>query len=131
MRYLTISLILISITGCRGISTLRDYPEGRGLKSLSHSEEVYLTKSSSSPNCTITKIADVRVSSKTYGGAARVNAELRKLARQKGGNAVIDYNFWIAPNGFSWAAPQCKGTVVFADLTCLKKQTTSVESSNE
>lgn len=131
MRNIGLGLVLVSIIGCRGVSTIHDYPEGRGLKSLSNSEEVYLTKASSAPNCTITKVADVRVSSKTYGGAAQVNAALRKLARKKGGNAVINYNFWIAPNGFSWAAPQCEGTVVAADLSCLKKHTTSVDNSSE
>ncbi|HMO18002.1 MAG TPA: hypothetical protein PKA63_11885 [Oligoflexia bacterium] len=129
MKYFLIIFPVLAIIACRGISTLHDYPEGRGLKSLASSEEVYLTSAKDTGGCKITRIADVRVSSKTYGGASRVNAALRKLARQKGGNAVLDYSFWVAPNGGAWAAPHCKGMVVSADLNCLKMHTEPVPGS--
>lgn len=131
MKLFIVSVILISVISCRGVSTLHVYPEGQGLKQLSKDEAVYLTKSKEAPACNITKIADVRIASKTYGGASRVNEVLRNMAREKGGNAVINYNFWIAPNGGAFAAPHCEGTIVFSDLSCLKMHTVSTDNPVE
>jgi len=128
MKIIFVFVLLFGVIGCRGISTLHVYPEGKNLTPLAPTAEVYLTKSPEAPDCSVTKIAEVRVASKTYGGASRVNRALRDLARKKGGNAVMKYNFWVAPNAGAWAAPHCEGTVVNADLACLKRHTLSVDS---
>lgn len=128
IRIFLLSVFLVSMVGCKGVSTLQTYPEGQGLQPLSGSEEVYLTEAREPLKCKITKIEKLQVASKTYGGASKVNKAISNLARKKGGNAIINYRFWVAPNAGVFAAPHCEGTVVFADLNCLKAATVPVGS---
>ena len=122
LKVLFLSLIPL-FSACSGNSYKTIYPEGAGLSPLPESAEVYITENPTAAKCKIIKVADFKVASKTYSGSAKINKVVRKMARAKGGNAVLSYKFWIAPNGFAWAAPQSEGTIVSADLPCLKKNT--------
>ena len=119
-------LVALAVSGCTtptkdGAYILRSYPLTVPLLPLEEGQEVLLIQTRDTFDCPVTKIADLKIARRTYGGEDAVKKVFRDKARSMRGNAVIGYKFWLAPSGWSWAAPHGEGTVVRADLGCLTK----------
>ena len=125
MRKLIFLAILLSISACSSHQVEMRYRSD--FEPLSVDSPIVITASSSIPGCEIEKIADVRVERRFYGGSSHAKAKISQMARQLGGNGVLNYNFWIAPSWFSWAAPKATGTVVKGSLDCMMKSATPVK----
>lgn len=114
-------LFLIASAGCSwskdGFYIKNQYAEKPALSATS---PVVFTEIKEFPSCKVTKLADVKVSRRQYGGEEKVKTTLTEHARLMGGNVILGYNFWIAPSGFVWAAPHGEGTIAQGDLACMK-----------
>ena len=119
-------LVALAVSGCTtptkdGAYVLRSYPLTTPLLPLEKGQEVLFIQSRDTFDCPVTKIADLKIARRTYGSEDAVKKVFRDKARSMRGNAVIGYKFWLAPSGWSWAAPHGEGTVVRTDLDCLTK----------
>jgi uncharacterized protein YbjQ (UPF0145 family) len=68
-------------------------------------------------------IATIDVGKKWYGSSHDAVSAMADRARELGANAVIQSKTWLAPSGFSWAAPHGSGQAVSVrDIKALEQR---------
>jgi hypothetical protein len=109
------ALALAFLSGCatQNSTVLAQYPPSHG--------RVFVTEESLPPDVPFVMIATIDVGKKWYGSSHDAVTATADRARELGANAVIQSKTWLAPSGFSWAAPHGSGQAVkISDMKALE-----------
>jgi len=77
-----------------------------------HKNKVFLTRETLPPEAKFDIIATIDISKTVGGSIDRVKVGMADKARKLGADAIIGFNTWRQPCGWSWSAPQGTGQAV-------------------
>ena len=110
-------LLCCMLTACSAhspmiLKTTTDFAANGGAAARApHQRQVFVTRGTL-PAGTYQVLGQVDVGTVWYGTADKALTVMADKARAIGADAVIDVATWHQPSGWSWAAPQAKGTAV-------------------
>ena len=78
----------------------------------SHTERIFISKGELPPEVKYEVLEQIEIGKVWYGSKGNIQESMANRARQIGADAIVNFNSWYQPSGWSWAAPHGSGKAV-------------------